>query len=124
MKAPPKWAQDLTINALIYLDSEGIKLNVPTLDWKHSNRDSSSGACWFKSARIVVRAGSDRVDAKMVLLHEIAHLQGKGHTDRFWDIAWMLYRWAKLPIRYCKEREGDYMKGALVAYRRSIRKGY
>ena len=139
----PKWAQELLIDACIYLGID----DLPALDWRHGRRRCSSGRCYGKS-RILVTAGTDRTDAKMVLLHELAHaatppeirevkLSGKwmrpdgtpwenptatqqvSHGDAFWDTAWRLYRWAKLPIRYCLQRETDYRKGAAVAYRRS-----
>jgi hypothetical protein len=81
----------------------------------------SSGRC-FESGRIVVTAGSSRLDQRVVLLHELAHhicLPGEHHGKTFWDTAWELFRWAKLPVKYVKAREGTYRKGALVAYRRS-----
>lgn len=75
-------------------------------------------------ARISITAGTDWKDAKMVFLHEMAHAMTPGHShDRvFWDKAFELYRWAKLPMLYCRKREMNYKKGALAAYRRN-RKG-
>lgn len=82
----------------------------------------SSGSTDLERDRIVVTAGASRLDAKLVLLHELAHHVTKAwHTPAFWDVAWKLYRWAKLPILYVKRREGHYRKGALVAYRRNMK---
>ena len=122
MKAAPKWAQDLTINALLWWESQGNNPAIPELVWRHGSRRSSSGTAWTKSKRIVITAGRDRTDQKFVLLHEIAHTltpENAHHSDRFWDIAWALYRWAKLPIRYCVNREKTYKIGAMVSYRRT-----
>ena len=71
-------------------------------------------------ARVTVTAGSDWKDAKLVFLHEMAHAMTPGHNhDKvFWDCAFRLYRWAKLPMLYCRKREMSYKKGALFAYRR------
>lgn len=149
MKAPPKWAQELTIKTVLYLQSLGYKADLPELNWRHGVCRDSSGHC-KNSNSITITAGKSRVDQKLVLLHEITHTvtesdikyldieQAKKrgwhfvqeptqpiiskrmcHTDKFWDTAWMLYRWAKLPVRYCLKREQGYRKGAAVAYRRS-----
>ena len=144
----PKWAERLVLEALVYLEGQGYKPPVPTITWRKGNSHCSSGRAIGKE-RIVVTAGKDRTDAKLVVLHELAHLvtepepqywnieraKKQGwmfpeeptkpivvrriyHTDKFWDIAWQLYRWAKLPIRYCQRREYAYKAGAQVAYRR------
>jgi len=150
MKAPPKWAQELTIKAILHLQSLGYKADLPELNWRHGVYRDSSGHCKNGNS-ITVTAGRSRVDQKLVLLHEITHTvtecekkyitsdqakkrgwiiskESEGlpfwtrtlhHTSEFWDTAWLLYRWAKLPVRYCLKREQGYRKGAVVAYRRS-----
>ncbi len=154
---PPKWAQELTLNTILYLQSTHYaELELPRLTWRHANRKCSSGISWHdRSKGINVNAGSDRVDTKMVLLHELfrvafkmsvkdgvfkskpsfncCHLEGERelahwarppkefHSDAFWNLAWELFRWAKLPIRYCKTREGNYRKGSIAAYHRSVK---
>lgn len=144
MNTPPKWAQELLIDACLFL---GVN-DLPELKWKHRPWPQSSGSCG--KTKITVRAGKDRTDAKLVLLHEIAHFvtpeekqemtlkgdwfggEGKRvenprvtrrlyHTDSFWDTAWRLFRWAKIPIRYALEREGNYKTGAIAAYKRGRR---
>lgn len=141
MAVAPKWAQDLLINALLHLESEGHKINVPTLNWRRGTHYRSSGNA--NQDKITITAGTNRLDQKLVLLHEIVHTVAKPqgqyikidphtrvrhlsrrtwHTAEFWDIAWSLYRWAKLPIRYCQKREYSYKVGARVAYRRNRNK--
>jgi len=149
MKTSPKWAQDLLINAILYLQSKGYKAELPELNWRHSKYTYSSGHCNKTEGKITITAGKLRVDQKLVLLHEIAHIatdtevkylnieraKKRGwhfcnesgqivskrmhHTDSFWNTAWLLYRWAKLPIKFCLSREQDYRKGAAVAYRKN-----
>jgi hypothetical protein len=137
----PNWAQELILEASLYLQSKGIEgaNNLPEVKWrkpttggiyiKKKRRDDSSGVC--HSGHITICAGKDRVDCKLVILHELCHwvfptginkwgfMEHEGHTPKFWDTAWDLYRQFKLPIRYCKEREGNYMKGSILAYHRT-----
>ena len=143
-KSPPKWAQDLMIDACLFLGID----DVPELIWRHTKRWGSSGACQGKK-RVFINGGKDRTDAKLILLHEISHAvspteakdcvsktmffatTGKPfeykryqcHTDQFWDTCWKLYRWAKLPIRYCQQREANYRQGSIAAYHRSLKHG-
>ncbi len=147
MATAPQWAQDLVLDTWLYWQKAHAFENfgtwdkpLPVIDWRNTHRrgtyfkfakpKKSSGRAWNKQAlvpedRIVVTAGSERLDQRVVLLHELAHILspvGEHHGSHFWDVAWELYRWAKIPIRYAKTREGNYRKGALVAYSRS-RKG-
>jgi hypothetical protein len=150
---PPKWAQELIIEAMIYLESKGIKGDLPTLKWRHGSGFYSSGHATNRKS-IVITAGKHRLDQKLVVLHELSHIVAKPieqhstvaqakkrgwitdsrlkdtdvfstrhvcHSENFWDIAWDLYRWAKLPIRYCKTREGNYRKGSIAAYHRNVK---
>ena len=122
MKPAPKWAQDLTLKALLWWESQGNTIPNPTLTWRHGSHRLSSGRAW--TDKIVITAGKNRTDQKLVLLHEIAHTllpMGNHHSTVFWDTAWALYRWAKLPVRYCVNREKTYKVGAMVAYRRNKR---
>lgn len=126
MNAPPKWAQELTLNALLWWEEHGHLAPEFALYWRRGSQKLASGTSYLPPAeretRIVITAGKSRLDAKLVLLHEIAHqLINQWHTDAFWDIAWQLYRWAGLPIRYCQKREYAYKARAAVAYRRNRR---
>lgn len=129
----PKWAQDLMLNALLWWESQGNEVPNISLEWRHRTGKQSTGTAYGDQDRIRIRQGTDRVDAKLVLLHEIAHQIAKvnnpyeHHTQKFWNIAWQLYRWAKLPVRYCLWREvkqnnmvGGWV-GAQVAYQKTKR---
>ena len=136
----PKWAQDLILDAILFIQSKtSLTPELPDIKWRQSHtgwdskknkpslRKCSSGVC--HSNHITIVAGKDRADCKLVILHELAHwalpikkehwVEHEGHTPRFWDLAWQLYREYKLPINYCKQRETEYRKGALAAYHRT-----
>ena len=119
MNQPPKWAQELILQACLH---EG-KEDLPEIVWRRSLvKSSSSGTAYPEENLMVIRAGENRGDQKLVVLHELAHLiapPGERHGALFWDIAWRLYRWAKLPIRATLATEGNYRKGAIAAYSRS-----
>jgi predicted metal-dependent hydrolase len=106
----PKWAQDLAINALVYLESKGHNIEVPPIRWRRSKYyKSSSGVC-YQHHHITITAGKDRRDAKLVLLHELAHWvlpDREHHGNMFWRTVFDLYHWAKLPPRVCLNREAS-----------------
>jgi hypothetical protein len=121
----PKWAQELILDASLYLESKGYAAVLPDITWRHGSKFQSSGHA-SRTNHITITAGRDRLDAKLVLLHEYAHIHAKPapgshiwHSGEFWNLAWDLYRWAKLPIRYCQQREYSYKVGAQVGYRRN-----
>ena len=150
MTVTPKWAQELTSQVAI---DEG-RNDLPEIIWRKRRRPrvsarakllfgperverfrkqsdwkrvGSSGHCRYSlfGTRIVITAGTDRKDQKLVLLHELAHWlspKNEGHGPAFWDKTWELFRRYNVPIRYAKKREGNYRKGAIAAYKRSIRK--
>jgi len=114
----PKWVQDLLIEACLAFGKE----DLPEVVWRRSRiHSNTSGYAKPLKNRILLTAGSDHTDAKRAVLHELAHLLVPDcrHSPAYWDKAWELYRWAKLPIRQMRLREGAYMKGATVAYVRS-----
>jgi len=124
MTTPPKAIQALVLNACLWWEGQGKPVPLFTITWRRSKgyRQSSGRAFTPANGRyhLVVTAGTHRLDQKLVVLHELGHiLTGPGHTPTFWDNAWALYRWAKLPMTYCKEREGPYKVEALRAYARS-----
>ena len=66
--AAPRWAQDMTIKTMIYLESLGYKKELPTVNWKHGHnyklnhlthkgqrvpREKSSGMCYRDKINIV-----------------------------------------------------------------------
>jgi hypothetical protein len=129
----PKWAQDLILDAILYIQSTThLTPELPDIHWRHptngskyfpKRRAGSSGVCY--RTHITICGGSNRIDCKLVILHELAHWArpwGEHHSSDFWDLCWQLYREYKLPIRYCKQREVEYRKGALAAYHRNRNK--
>ncbi len=66
-------------------------------------------------------AGPDERDARVVLLHELAHwLTGDLHTPRFWDCAWRLYRrYMRNDLDYALAREAEYRVEAIKAAARA-----
>jgi len=150
--ATPKWAENLILDALVFMEEQGHSVTVPTIKW-HKGKHRDSSGCARIGDSIHITGGKHRIDAKLVVLHELAHwaagikpvywdiekakkqgwhivheptspivIKQMGHTTEFWDIAWQLYRWAKLPIRYCQQREYSYRVGAQMAYKRNRRK--
>ena len=80
----PNWAQDLIIDAISYLQSNGFQCDLPFIEWynapiarwnlkrdKPAKRETSSGVCYRKY--ISIRQGTDRRDCKIILLHELVH---------------------------------------------------
>ena len=119
MRSPPPWAENLLRR--VWRDEGRSGDDLPELTWRYMNRRGSSGRSSHWANRIVVNGGTDRTDAKLVLLHECGHLLARqGHTDPFWDTVWRLYRRYRVPIRYALEREGGYRKKAVAAYARSL----
>lgn len=133
MTNTPRWIQDLALNTLIEFSPNG---EIPIINVRHRSGRYSSGSC--DTNRIAITIGKDRKDAKLCLLHELAHwllprvkkfygfgiwrkefTVQQGHTPEFWDLAWTLYKWAKLPVAYCKYREYNYKAGAKQGYLRS-----
>jgi predicted metal-dependent hydrolase len=83
--------------------------------------EQSSGHCNY-SKGITITAGRLRKDQKLVLLHELAHWilpAGENHSKDFWDLAFEIYRKFKVPMYYALNREKDYRKEAVMAYRRN-----
>ena len=118
--AAPRWAQDLVLQ--VWLD-EG-RDELPEIVWRRGGwrRILSAGNTWHDGQRITITAApGNRIDQKLVLLHELAHVltPGAHHGPGFWDKAWQLYRRYKVPIRYALRREQGYRKEAAVAYRRN-----
>ncbi len=107
----------LILNACEYWESKGNKVPLFTVKYRRTQYQGSTGTT-YSSNRIILTLGRHSAARKLLALHELAHvLSGDNHTPKFWTIAWDLYRWAHLPINYCKQLEGNYKKGALIAYR-------
>lgn len=84
---------------------------------------SSSGRAYPGLGRLVVTAGKDTVDQRVVLLHELAHLMvgpGHAHDDVFWLQAMKNLKkyLPKAHHPYAVTRETAYRQGAAKAARK------
>lgn len=103
-RPPPAWAAKLLADVWA---AYAPNTPVPTLRWRRRAGFGSSGRSWPRMRHIVVTAGRDRHDARIVLLHEVAHcLRGlwphgsrAGHDDLYWVLAWLLYSRFRGPVR-------------------------
>lgn len=130
-KTCPQWAIDLATKVC-----KEYKRALPKqLQWYQSKRSthSSGHAGWGK---IHITAGTDEQDARLVLLHELAHHINQktqkqkqryvlhkrntrvfeGHSIRFWRLAVNLYRDNGIDMEYAFDREKDYKKKATQAF--------
>ena len=111
----PQWARDLYLQVML---DNGVE-SPPPLRWRRSKTHRlSSGSTAYNGSRVVVTAGKDRRDQRLVLLHESAHvltIEDRAHSERFWITAFALYkRYApNIPQKYVVEREGAYRVEAL-----------
>src|SRR6266567_4783669 len=71
----PCWALDLVAAVCAEAGSEP-----PHLAWRRTLRATSSGLARPDAGRISVTAGRDELDARLTLLHELAHWLQHGHA--------------------------------------------
>lgn len=117
MAAAPGWA--LVIIGKVAVENGRAVL--PVLVWRRSSTKCwSSGRTWNhrSPARVVVTAGYDLLDAKRVLLHELAHwltptggeavgTPPKAHCPQFYETARRLYHRFRVPVRAAMADEAD-----------------
>lgn len=102
--------------------------DLPVLKWRYSkaSHHSSGNTQWsyFEGTRridastceVVVTQGKCRMDALLVLVHELSHWiagHNESHGARFWHIAWQSYKHFGLPLSYAFAREATYRKEAI-----------
>ena len=120
--AAPDWADRMVREV-----ARARRCPAPLLRWRRTRRRRTGGSGdshLQKHPAISIAAGKDPVDQRLVLLHELAHWQGKpdeGHSHAFWLRAWRLYRRYRVPVHYALAREGEY-DGAVQAYRELLKK--
>jgi hypothetical protein len=91
--------------------------------WRRARRSASSGLTRRSLGSISVTAGTDELDQRLTLLHELAHWLGpvprrrRGrvlhHDARFYGIAFDLYRRHGIPDADVLAREGGRYPSAL-----------
>lgn len=114
----PAWARQLVDEVCA-----GAGVSRPTLRWRRVRRVASSGVARTNSGTISVTAGSDELDQRLTLLHELAHWLGprarrrRGriahHDAAFFERAFELYRRHGIPAAEALEREGGRHPSAL-----------
>jgi hypothetical protein len=114
----PAWARGLVHDVC---SAAGVTL--PTLRWRRALRSASSGVTRRTSGSISVTAGTDELDQRLTLLHELAHWVGplphrrRGriphHDARFYVTAFGLYRVHGIPDAEALAREGGRYPSAL-----------
>ena len=114
----PAWASGLVRDVC---SAAGVPL--PALRWRRAPRTASSGVTRHTSGSISVTAGTDELDQRLTLLHELAHWLGplprrrRGrilhHDARFYVTAFSLYRLHGIPDAEALAREGGRYPSAL-----------
>ena len=94
---PPSWAVELVRRVCADASVES-----PRLAWRRRRAEQSTGVARRSAGAVAVRAGSDPLDQRLTLLHELAHWIGppparlrRGaihHGRTFYRIAFRLYR--------------------------------
>ena len=95
----------------------------PSVGWRRARRPASSGVTRRSTGGISVTAGTDELDQRLTLLHELAHWLGplprrrRGrvahHDARFYAIAFELYGRHGIPDAESLAREGRRYPSAL-----------
>jgi hypothetical protein len=114
----PEWATQLVMDVCA-----AAAVPRPVLRWRRAARSVSSGVTRRTAGTISVTAGSDAMDQRLTLLHELAHWVGprprrrRGrmahHDAAFYAIAFELYRAHGIPDGEALAREGGRYPSAL-----------
>ena len=108
---PPTWAVELVERVCAEAGRRP-----PLLQWWRREDWTSSGHAAKANGRLHVTAGTSEQDARLVLLHELAHWLRRGthaHDRRFWEIAWDLFGRYGVDMDWAIFREGTYLKRSL-----------
>jgi len=117
--ATPQWATQLVVEVCA---RAGVL--PPLLRWRRADRAPSSGVTRRAAGVVAVTAGSDPLDQRLTLLHELAHWLGpeprrrrRGrvahHDATFYAIAFGLYAAHEIEPAEAVAREGARHPGAL-----------
>jgi len=115
--APP-WATELVREVCAAAGT-----SEPALQWRRARRSASSGVTRRSRGSISVTAGTEELDQRLTLLHELAHWLGPvprrrhgrvlHHDARFYGVAFGLYRRHGIPDAEVLAREGGRYPSAL-----------
>ena len=117
---PPTWASELV--AAVCGDAA---VSPPRLAWRRRAGEHSTGVARRADGVVAVRAGSDEVDQRLTLLHELAHWlapvparRGRRrvihHGRRFYGIAFELYRRHGVPDADALRLESSRYRSSLA----------
>jgi hypothetical protein len=114
----PPWAREIVRDVCL---AAGVA--EPAMRWRRASRSSSSGVTRRSAGSISVTAGSDPLDQRLTLLHELAHWLAPAprrrhgrvahHDVRFYAAAFDLYRRHGIPDSEVLAREGGRHPSAL-----------
>lgn len=110
----PVWAVELTLKVCAQYG-----VDIPEVKWANKNRPYATGRAYSAQEKrehrfsydISLVAGSGELDAKLVLLHELAHFTnpvGEHHGENFWNRAFDLYELHGIPLMFAHNRERRY----------------
>ncbi len=114
----PGWARSLV--ASVCADAG---ITQPRLSWRHRAGEHSTGVTQRHDGIVAVRAGSDELDQRLTLLHELAHWlsppprrarRAIHHGRAFYEVAFELYRRHGLT-------DADALRLESARYRSSLR---
>jgi len=101
---------------------------IPVVRWRRAARANSSGVTRPDAGQITVTAGSDPIDQRLTLLHELAHWlapraprrrrRTAHHDAAFYDVAFSLYEAHGIPAGEALAREGGRYPSSLAHARR------
>ena len=110
----PRWALDLAASV-----ASTHQVAVPQIGWRQTTQEESSGRYYRGRARITISAGGDLEEARMVLLHELAHHLAyakhrpeRGHGEPFYFVCWALYLAYDVPLDLAAAGEFRYKASA------------
>jgi hypothetical protein len=119
----PAWARALVLEVCAEADAP-----TPRLAWRNRDRPTSSGVTRRSAGAISVVAGADSMDARLTLLHELAHWlapvsrRRRGriahHDGSFYAVAFELYRRHGVPDAFALAAESGRYASSLGHARR------
>ncbi|HEY7525362.1 MAG TPA: hypothetical protein VIA82_00800 [Candidatus Limnocylindria bacterium] len=124
MAEAPAWARALVLAVCAEADT-----TLPRVTWRRADRPTSSGVTRRHASAISVVAGTDPMDQRLTLLHELAHwlapvARHRGHrrvahhNRAFYDVAFALYRRHGVPDAFAVSAESARYPSSLAHARR------